>query len=205
MVAVIRDGAVSNREDSNRLVALSELVDDSVGADTERAKSPQSSAKYVARQRIAFEKTERVPCSVDDGPAELEHLAACAASEDDVRHHSAGWAQLVELGAQVSETDNLPTRDLGQTGLDRGERLGVGQDLRRLLESVVLVDRDKRGGRFAVARHEHMVATISYIAQQGAQMGPKLANWHCLCHRPSVPYCVLKVRPASGQVVRRAA
>ncbi len=53
----------------------------------------------MACQRIAFEETERVSHRVDYGPAELEHLAAGAASEDDVRHRSAAGAQLVELGA----------------------------------------------------------------------------------------------------------
>jgi hypothetical protein len=43
-----------------------------------------------------------------------------------------------------------------------------------------------------------MIATISHVAQQGAQMSPKLADWHSLCHSPSVPYCVLS--PPIAQV-----
>ena len=77
---------MSNREYPGCLVTLCELVDDSVGPDAKRARSPQSAAEDVPCERIAFEQTERVPNRVDYWPAELKHLATDAASEDDVRH-----------------------------------------------------------------------------------------------------------------------
>jgi hypothetical protein len=99
---------VSDRDAPDRLLGLDELVDDPVCPDVKRAESPQPPAQGAPGQRLALEQTERVLHGIDDGPVELEHLVADAASEDDVRHGSAASAPLVELGAHAGEAHDLP-------------------------------------------------------------------------------------------------
>jgi hypothetical protein len=69
---VIHNGAVSNRDDTNRFIGLGELVDDAKGTDAQQSEAPQPAAQRVAGQRIAFEQPERVLEGIDEGPVELE-------------------------------------------------------------------------------------------------------------------------------------
>ena len=63
-------------------------------------------------------------------------------------------AALGELGAQRVERDGVAAVEVGESGLDGGDGVGVGEDLGGLLERLILVDRHERGRRLAVPRHE---------------------------------------------------
>ncbi len=140
-----------NRHYADRLVILGELVDDAERPDPQGAKTPQSPAERVADQWVAFKQPERVLYRNDEGPVELKQLTSGAPCEDDTCHRLLSRATGVELSTKVRKCDGLVARELSKTGLDRGQRLGIGQDLRRLLQGVVLIDRNQRSGRFAVA------------------------------------------------------
>lgn len=170
------------RHDTDCLLLIGELVDDAESADAQRPEPAQSPAEGVSSQRIAFEQPECVLYRVDEGPVELEQLASGAPCEDDTRHRLLRWTTGVELGAKIRECDGLVPRELRETGFDSSEGLGVGQDLGRLLQGVVLVDWNQRSSRFSVAGHQHVIAAIGDIAQEGTEIATELPDWDCLCH-----------------------
>ena len=144
----------------------------------------------MASEWLAFEQRERVLNGVDQRPVEFEQLTSRAPREDDASHELAGRASLRQLGAQVRKRDGFPASEVGEASFDGCERRRVGENLRSLLERLVLVDWDKRRSRLAVACYEHVVATIGDIAKKLAEVRSKLANGDCLCHTLSVPSCV---------------
>jgi hypothetical protein len=56
-VIAVRNRAVPSREYADCPVGLRQLVDDPIGSDAKRAKSPESPAQDVACQWIALEET----------------------------------------------------------------------------------------------------------------------------------------------------
>jgi hypothetical protein len=144
----------------------------------------------VADQWIAFEQTERVLNRIDERPVELEQLTSGATRKDDTCHRLLWRATGIELSAKIRQCDGLIARELPKTGLDRGERLRVGQDLRRLLQGVVLVDRHQRSCWFSITGNQYVITTIGDVAQKGTEIGSELAGRDCLCHSRSVPHCV---------------
>jgi hypothetical protein len=186
---------VADRGYADCLPRISELVDDAVGADAERAESLEAPAKRVSGERLALEQSEGVLDGVDQHPVEFEQLSSRATREDDAGHCSVGGPPLGELASQIRKRDCLLARELSETGFDRGKRLGVREDLCGLLQCVVLVYRNQGGGRSAVAGNDDMVSTISHVAKQFAEVASELADRHCLGHLLSVPHCVHSLGP----------
>jgi hypothetical protein len=156
---------VADRSDANCLFAVGNLVDDAVGADAERTQSLEATAQRVSGEGLAFEQPEGFLDGVDERPVEFEQLAPGAASENDTSHRSAGRATLGQLAAEVCKRDGLVARELGEASFDRGKRLGIGEDLCGLLERLVLVDGNKRGGRPAIAGDQDVIAAIGDVTQ----------------------------------------
>jgi hypothetical protein len=152
--------------DAHGPAALGQLVNAAVGADLQRSEASQPALEFVAGEWLALEQRQRILNGVDQGPVEFEQLLARAAREDDARHDSAGRASLRKLGAQIRKRDGLPASEVGEARFNGGERRRVGQNLRGLLECLVLVDWYKRRSRLAIACYEHVVATISDVAEE---------------------------------------
>jgi hypothetical protein len=106
-----------------------------------------------------------------------------------VRHCLLHRAAGIELGAKIRKRDSVVARELRKTGFNRGERLGIAQDLRRLLEGVVLVDWDQRKGWLSVAGHQYVIATIGDIAQDATEIGPD-SRAGTVFATADVPHCV---------------
>lgn len=138
---------------------------------------------------VAFEEPEGVLDGIDERPVELEQLVPGATREDDAGQRSAGSPALCQLATKVLERDCLISGELGQAGFQGGEGFGVREDLGGLFERLVLVDRYEHGGRPAIAGDEHVVAAISDIAEQPAQVASKLTDGNCFCHR-AVAYTI---------------
>jgi hypothetical protein len=147
----------------------------------------------VAGQWITFKQPKGILYRVDERPVELEQLNWGAPRKDDTRHRLLSRATGVELGAQVRKCDGLVARKLPKTGLDRGKGLRIGQDIRRLLQGVVLVDRNQRSCWFSITGNQYVVTTIGDVAQEGTEISSELADWDCLCHNRSVPHCVRRL------------
>ena len=85
---------MADRGDANGLLAVGDLVDDSVGADAERSEALESAAERISGEGLPFVDAEGVLDGVDQRPAEFEQLLAGASREDDSGHSSAGFAEL---------------------------------------------------------------------------------------------------------------
>lgn len=59
---------MTDRRDTNRLPAIGQLIDDPIGADSQRIQAPELAAKRIAGERIALENSKRVLDRVDQRP-----------------------------------------------------------------------------------------------------------------------------------------
>jgi hypothetical protein len=136
---------------------------------------------------LSLELAKRVLDRGDQWPVELEQVCTCASGQDDAGQcGSEGAAALGDLVAQGVERDGVAAVELGQSHLDGSDCAGVGENLGRLLERLVLVDRYECGSGPAVARHEDVVAAISDVVQQFAQPAAELSHGYVLGHTASV-------------------
>ena len=76
------NAAVSDGCDADGLPAIGELVDDPERADSKRVQPAQLAAQRVAGLGFALEEAQRILDRVDEGPVELEQLAASPAGKD---------------------------------------------------------------------------------------------------------------------------
>jgi len=148
--------------------------------------------------RLSLQQRERVFDRIDQRPTQLQQLLSRTSRQDDARHGSTSGASLGEPVAQVVQRDNLAALELGESGLDRGEGVGIRQDLRRLFERLVLVDRDERRGGPPMTGHDDVLATVDDVVEQASQLAPQLPHRYGLRHPPSVLNRVHKSRPKSG-------
>ena len=170
------------RRDANCLVVVRELIDAAIRAYTQRAQAVQPPAKPVSDVRVPLEQSKRVLDRVDERPVEVKQLLSGAPCENDFGHASAGVSTLAEVATKIVERDAVASSQLGETSLDGGERRGVRQDLCGLFERLILVDRNKRRSRLAVASHEHVVTAVSDVAEQLAEVRSELPYWNRLSH-----------------------
>jgi hypothetical protein len=98
-VGAVGDGSVADRGDADGVLSVSELIDDAIRADAERAEAFEPPPEFVSGERVAFEQAEGVFDGVDQWPVEVEQFEAGAACEDDVGQASAGGAAFGELVA----------------------------------------------------------------------------------------------------------
>lgn len=172
---------------ANRLPVVGQLVEDSVGANPQRVQAAKLAAERVTGLRLALQQAQRILDSVDQRPAQLQQLAAGSPGEDKPRQGSAGGrSALCQLAAKLGKGRRLAALDLGQARLQRGQGVWVGEDLSGLLQPLILIDRDQRRSRGAVAGDQHVVATVADVAEQAAQVAAQLANGNGPCHRGRV-------------------
>jgi hypothetical protein len=155
----------------------------------------------VSRERLTLEHSKGILDGIDQRPTQFEQLATRASRKDDAPHGSLARPTLGQLAAQVGKRDRFVTRDLRDTGLDRGDRLGVRENLCGLFERFVLVDRDQRCRRSAVTRYKHVIPTIGDIAKKLTELASELANGNGLRHGDIVPDCVHKSSPPNHQAL----
>jgi hypothetical protein len=77
---------MANSRNANHALSVNHLIDDAIGTDPERAKSPQRATKQMADIRFALQQTERFRHSIDQRPIETQQLATGSPSEHDSRH-----------------------------------------------------------------------------------------------------------------------
>jgi hypothetical protein len=162
---------MTDRGNPDRLLFIGHLVKDSVGTDSQGPETAQPPPQRVAGERIALEQAEGVLDRVDQGPVQIEEVAACSPGEDEPRQRSVGGRPGGgQLFAQLRQRDRLPTLDLAEPLLEGGDRGGVGEDLGGLLQGLVLVDRHERCRRNAIAGDQNVVPTIAHLIEEPAQI-----------------------------------
>jgi hypothetical protein len=176
---------------SNGSIAVDHLIDDPIGAHAKRSQSSKPTAKKMTRMRIALQQAERFLNCVNQWPIQTEKLTPRAPGKYDTRHRSATRSKLLKFVSKLLERDNFASRELRQACLKREHRIRIREDLRRLLEGLVLIDRYKCGSRPAVAGHEYVVPPIGHVVQHLAELGSELSRWDRPCrHGKSVRDCV---------------
>jgi hypothetical protein len=133
---------MENRRDANHAPVGRELIENPVGPDAQRAQAAQPPAQLIARIGLPPEQPKGILDCVDQTPVKAQQRESSAAREDDPSHGSAGNSTLCQLLPQILKRNGLPPRKLAQANLDRRERVPVGEDLGRLLQRLVLVDRN---------------------------------------------------------------
>ena len=170
-IPFVGDCTVTNRDNADGLPPVGELIEDSISAYAQGIKPAQPASERVTGSRFALQQPESVLDRVYQRPAQLEQLATRAAGEDEPRHRSAsGGPALGQLAAELGEGYRLPALYLGKSRLQRGEGVGIGQDLGGLLQRLVLVDRNQRRGRSAVPGHQNVIAPIADVIEQAAEV-----------------------------------
>ncbi len=74
---------MADRGDANRFAAVSQLVEDPIGADPERIQPPQFSPQRVAGSRFTLEEAKRILARVDQWPAQFEQVTTGPSGEDE--------------------------------------------------------------------------------------------------------------------------
>jgi hypothetical protein len=126
----------------------------------------------VAGEGITLEPAKSVLDRVDQGPVEIKQIAPGSAREDYPCHRSAIGPALSQLLAKLGQPDRLVSLQLSKSCLERGERVGIREDLGGLLQCLVFIRRHDRRGRTTVAGHEQMVTPFGDIVEQPAQVAP---------------------------------
>ena len=125
---------MSDGGDANGLPAVGQLIEDPVGADTQRIDPVQFASKGVASLRFALKKAKRILDRIDQRPVEFEQLPPSATGEDKLGQRSAeGRSTLGQLTAKVGKGDRFLALNLGKAILQSGKGVGVGKNLSGLL------------------------------------------------------------------------
>lgn len=178
---------MADGSDANRLSAIGQLIEDSIGADPQRVQAAELSTERGTGERFALEQTERILDRVYQRPAQLEQIATGSPSKNESCQRSAGGRPaLGQLTAKLGERNRLAALDLGKTGLEREEGMRVREDLGSLLQRLVLAyGNQSRRGR-PVASHQDMLAPIADVIEQVAELAAQLTNRNGLRHAKSV-------------------
>lgn len=176
---------MADSKHSHETLVVVEQVDDPVGADSKRSQSTEPSPKEVTCLRLALEETESLDHSVGKGPVKVDDLLSGSSGKLDPAHLVPTGSQ---LSAEVVKRHDIPALYFPSPLLDGGHRLGVRQDLSRLLQRLVLIDRDEHGRRTTMAGDDDMLAQIGNLIDDLAQLTAKLADRYGLGHATSVPH-----------------
>lgn len=73
---------MANRSHANSLFAVGQLIEDPVGADSQRVKTAEFAAKSVACSWVTLKQAEGILYRIDQGPVETEQLTTGTAGEN---------------------------------------------------------------------------------------------------------------------------
>lgn len=139
--------------------------------------------QWIAGVWLALKQCQGFLGGVDQGPGEREQLGASASREYQSSHRLFRRSQLRQLAAQITELDGLTSCELVETCLQCAQGLCVREDLGGLLERLVLVDWHECCRWPSVSRHDYVVASVGYVAENLSQVAPELADRDRLGHR----------------------
>jgi hypothetical protein len=109
---------VADGSHSDGLSPVGQLIEDSIGADSQRIQASELPAKGVPGERFPLKQTQRILDRIDQRPAQLEQIATSSPGKGEAGQRSASCGPaLGQLSAKLSEGDRLPTLELGETSL----------------------------------------------------------------------------------------
>lgn len=157
-----------DRTDANRPATDDQFVDDPVPANPHRAKTTKPSAQSVPRLRVALEQCQRLDDGVGMPPVQFHDFPARPTSQNDIRQLRPDSA-LVEDLAKLLERHHLAPSDFVAAFGYRPHSWGVGEDLGRFLEPLVLVHLDQDRSGTSTPRHDHMLTQVSHAVDHAGQ------------------------------------
>ena|SRR5438093_13726728 len=117
---------------------------------------------------VGFEQRDRVQYRLCESDIKAGDLRSSGSSEENTSHSpaSACALSLRDIRAHFIERRNAPSFEIGKAALDRPQGRRVREDLRRLLQALVLIDRNNRGSGTAMAGHDDMLTPVRDLIQE---------------------------------------
>lgn len=171
---------MADRENPHDLLPLVELIDDSVCPDTKRPQSAESTAKRMTCFRFSLKQSERLAHSIRKRPFELENLSTSPPDELDPAHLSS--SATLEIPTNLGKRHRLPSLSFLAPFLDRGKGFWIRKDLGRLLQRLVLVDRNQHGRRTPPPGNDDVLPHICHAVDDLTELVAKLSNRNRLAH-----------------------
>lgn len=76
---------MADGSNADGLSAIGQLIEDSIGADSQRIQAAEFSPQRIAGERVTLEQAERILDRVYQRPVQIEQVAAGSPSDDDSR------------------------------------------------------------------------------------------------------------------------
>lgn len=162
---------MAHGNDPDGVAAVGQLVHDAIGPNPQGTKSSQPPSELVSGFGLPLQEPERLPRGVSDLPVQVEDLATGGARQDYSRHLPAGWSS-IQVPAKVRQGHGFPPLELAKPFFDRSQRLTIGEDLGRLLQGLVLVDRDQHRRRPASSRDDDVLPEIGHPVDHAGELAP---------------------------------
>ncbi len=174
------DGAVANGQDAYKTMSLVELVDDPVRPDAKRSGSAEMATQRLACLGVSLQETQRFIHCAGERPVEAEDFLSGSADELDPGHLP--LAALLEVSTEIGERHGLSSFGLPEALFDGVHGLGIGKNLRRLLQCLVLVHWDEHSGRSAPPSDDDVLSQVRHLVDYLAQLAAQLSNRYRLAH-----------------------
>lgn len=167
--------------DSHRIAVVGQLVDHPIRADPQRSQPAKPASKRVTGFRFSFEQAEGVHDGFGDRPIQLDDIGLGTTREDDPGQGLPGPAP-GDLRPELGKGHRVAAFDVGQTRIDGGESLRIGEDLGGLLQRVVLVHGDEHSGRAAAPGDDDVLPAISDLVEQVCEVVAQFPYGDDLAH-----------------------
>lgn len=171
---------MANGQDAYKTTSLVELVDHPVRPHPKRSQSAETAAQRLACFGVSFQETQCFIHCPGERPAEVEHFLSGSADELDPGHLP--LAALLEVSTEFGERHGLSSFGLPEALFDGVHGLGIGKNLRRLLQRLVLVHRYEHGGGPTPPGDDEVLSQVGHLIDHLAQLATKLPNRNSLAH-----------------------
>lgn len=76
---------MADGSNADGLSAIGQLIEDSIGADSQQIQTTEFSPQRIAGERVTLEQAKRILDRVDQRPVQLEQVAAGSPGDNDSR------------------------------------------------------------------------------------------------------------------------
>lgn len=181
-IGLVDDLTMTDAQHSNRLPAVAESVENAIDANPKRQDALEPAAESMAEFRISLEQGQGVEDGFGKTRGQRAELRSRQSCQDDTSHRLRPSEPLRMFGSNLIERMGATRLEVCPTATDIGERLRVRQNLGRLLERLVLVDRYDRRCRTATPSHDDMLTQIRDLIEESSQLRAELTNGNGLGH-----------------------
>jgi hypothetical protein len=155
---------VPNGCNANRLSAVSQLVENPIGPDSQRVEAPEFPSKCITGEGVTLKQRKGILDRINQRPVECKQVSARSPGKDEPGHRLASARPtFCEFGSKLGEGYRLVQLDLGETLLQGRKSIRIGKDLSRLLQRLVLVYRNQSRCGSPVASDQDVIPSITDV------------------------------------------